>query len=222
MTTEKFCEGSKCAKLTIRKDGEPDKVFTSKIPPITVETGGGKTTFVHGMRSPIVKTFDREITGVSVVGDVQYYLEINGSTDVSRNPRRECPLPGTYPAIKSKPDLQPLLDSGELTDIYWIGNTLYGFFDGRYDFNSGRCEYTVYFGGEQRYLKFSDGRGILYEVQVNESDDLPEYIIDCDDCCGEDEICCDSPKYPGYTCYPIPPVLDKLEVNRNDLSRIYQ
>ena len=222
MPREEFCKDGKCAKITIIEPGKANKILICKAPPLIVEIGGGKETFSHGMKGAIVQRFDREITGVSVVGKVQYNLKLNGSTDVSTDPLGDCPLPGTYPAVKVKTQLQPLVDSGEITDIYWIGNTLYGYFDARYDSNSGLCTYTVYFGGENPFLKISDKRGILYEASASKAEDLPKYKIECDECCKDTEILCDYHKFPGYKCYPIPPINSQLANNRYDISRLFK
>jgi hypothetical protein len=203
-----FCPGAKCAKLTINIKGEKPIVLISRAPTLTLEIEGEKTeVFSHGMTAPIEKTFAEEISDVeNIAGDWKF----NKTSLYTVT----CPMPGTYPALRAD-DVR----KEDITDLYWKENQLFCFFDrsDAYPNNVGVCTYKVYFNFG-RY-KFSDRQGVLYESRPNK---ILKYKVECDACCKDDEILCDSNHFPGYSCYPIPPVNSKLLKEKNNIARFWR
>lgn len=204
-----FCSGAKCAKLTINIKGEKPLVLISRAPTLTLEIEGQETeTFSHGMTVPIERTFSGEIDDVeNIAGDWKF----NRTSLYTVS----CPMPGTYPVLPAG-DVR----KDEITDLYWRGNQLFCYFDSNrngYSNNVGTCTYKVYF--KYGRYRFSDRQGILYESFPKK---ILKYQVECDACCKDDEILCDSNHFPGYTCYPIPPVNSKLLQEKNNIARFWR
>jgi len=200
-----FCKNAKCARLTVQLEAE--QVFISKAPPIIVEFDEVSEEYTHEMNQPIIKEFPFEITDVEYVSGQWYFNQFSRESD-----RADCPMPGTYPVLKAGDVLRE-----EITDLYWHKQRLISHFDAPtyYSNNHGSCTYRVI---ATLFYKFSDRRGIIYKVDSKKL----SYKIDCDDCCKDTEIMCDHHKYPGYKCYPIPPISSQLANNRYDISRFYK
>ena len=203
-----FCKGAKCAKVTINIGDEAPIVLFSKFPPLILEIEEKKSEeFTHKMNQPIEKEFSSEVTGIENTGGFWVYNSDGG-------PKFDCPMPGTYPILAGGPR-----DMTGITDLYWEGNKLFSYFDAPRAFfnNQGSCSYKVYLGFE-RY-RFSDQQGVLYE---NRPQKILKYKVECDACCKEDEILCDSPHFPGYTCYPISPIARRVLAGKNDIARFWR
>lgn len=213
MDRKEYCKNCKCAKATISISGRPDKIVVSNTPPLIVETFGFEE-FTHQMTAPIEREYEGNIIRVELV---EGWWSIN--TSMSGGLAR-CPMPGIYPLVEVGAQYQADVDAGTVTDMYWEGNKLFCYFDrvGAYFNNLGACTYRVFTADAS--FKFSDLRGNLYEHR--EDDVRLEYKVDCDDCCKDTEIMCDHHKYPGYKCYPIPPINSQLANNRYDISRFYK
>jgi len=209
-----YCNNCYCAKLTITVTGELPKVLICKFPPLIVEIAGVEE-FTHDMKMPIEKTFEENIMKVELVRGFWHY---NFPTPQNRV---GCPLPGTYPVLPADDAAQSDVEAGRITDMYWKGKNLYCYFDlqGAYFNNVGECTYKVFLGDYS--YRFSDSRGVIYERRLKERENL-DYTVECDACCKDTELLCDSHRFPGYECKPIPPINRKLEVNRYDLSRIHK
>lgn len=209
-----FCSGSKCAKLSIEVEGEKSITLISKAPPLVYEEERYSQEFTHSMKSPIQISFPFTIKDIEFVSGFWYY---NTGEDY---PKMQCPMPGTYPMVDAG-----IFKKEEVTDLFWNDKSLYCFFDGNprvgfvaYPNNQGFCTYRV-LGKEMNY-KFSDRQGVLYERRRLTK--KISYTVECDACCKDDEILCDSKYYPGYTCYPIPPLNSKLLENKNNIARFWR
>lgn len=219
--TFQFCPNAKCAKLTIKIGDERPIILLSKAPTLTLEIDGRETEiYRHEMDSPIRKEFESEIVDIENIDGYWYY----NSADLART-KVDCPMPGTYPVLVSSeflPENDPTkFNRNQITDLYWENNKLIcyhsltnpdGFFN-----NVGTCTYRVYFN--RGTYKFFDRQGVLYQ---NRPDAILKYKVECDACCKDDEILCDSNHFPGYSCYPIPPINTKLAENKNNIARFWR
>jgi hypothetical protein len=202
-----FCKGSYCAKLTVNVEGKKPIVLISKTPTLILEIDKPVVDFSHEMRAPIDLEFPFSIKGIEFVSGFWHYSSGTGGNKV------DCPMPGTYPVVAA-PDVEP--GDPEVTDLYWERNHLYCHFDkiGGYTNNTGVCNYKVL--GKDSY-KFFDRQGVLYLGEGNLT-----YTVECDACCADNEIICDSPRFPGYTCYQLPPAADRILKGRNDIKRYWR
>jgi hypothetical protein len=214
---KEFCKNAKCAKITIFPEGGQPIIITSKCPSIAVQEFYKRDKiFTHPMTSPIEETFDFLIEDVLLIEGHWFLNTAEGNT--AGTIKLSCPMPGTY----------PIRDEGgvgfPITDLYWDKNKLFCYFDGiddshrvtNYPNNRGSCTYKV-LGG--KCYKFSDRQGLLHQTKPIEK---ATYQIECDACCKDTEILCDHHKYPGYKCYPIPPISSQLANNRYDISRLFE
>jgi hypothetical protein len=203
-----FCKDCYCAKLTVTIEGETPIILLSKRPPLILELEESSLDFIHQMTAPIDERFPFQITRVENTGGFWHYNEPDASNKV------DCPMPGTYPATKASDITKDMI-----TDLYWQGNQLLCYFDrkGAYFNNVGTCIYKVF--GLNSY-RFSDKQGVLYENRAPKA--KLTYQVECDACCKDDEIICDSPRFPGYTCYQIPPAAERLLKGKNDISRYWR
>ncbi len=223
MAKEKFefCPGAKCAKLTIRIGEEKPIILLSKAPTLILEIDGREVeVYQHLMNAPINKEFDSEIVDIENIEGHWFYNDRNLTES-----KVSCPMPGTYPVFAS-PEFLPQNDPNEfyrkqITDLYWERNKLIcyhslsqpdGFFN-----NAGTCTYRVYFN--RGHYKFFDRQGVLYENRPNK---ILKYKIECDACCKDDEILCDSNHFPGYECYPIQPIGESLLSSKNNIARFWR
>lgn len=206
MERREFCRNDYCAKLTIFLGEEP-LILLSRTPPLILEITELSETFTHTMTTPIELGFSFDIKGIEFISGIWYFNDPGPTTEVA------CPMPGTYPAYKAS-DIGP----GDITDMYWEGKQLFCFFDkkGIYHNNRGQCSYRV-FGGN--HYKFFDKQGTLFEHRSKEK---LIYEVDCNECCKDTEIVCSSNRFPGYTCYPIPPASDRLLKGSNDIRRFWR
>jgi hypothetical protein len=216
MERYEFCKNAKCAKLTIEIEGRKPLILISKSPPLVLEFDKQEETFTHRMNAPIERKFPFLIKGVEWLRGFWYW---SGERVV----KVDCPMPGTYPVLDTGGIRKQHKD--KLTDLYWNDYNLFCYFDGKnpeefsdyYSNNEGFCTYRVY--GKDPYYKFFDRQGILYESYVKEK---LTYKVECNACCKDNEILCDSKNYPGYTCYPIAPVNAKLARGKNNIARYWR
>jgi len=204
-----FCKNAKCARVTINTGDAPPIILISKAPTLILEVESKEPeTFTHEMTAPMQRSFSDEILGIENIGGFWYFNNTGGSDKL------DCPMPGTYPASVPATGVNRNL----LSDLYWEKDRLFCFFDraGAYFNNLGSCSYKVNF--IKRYT-FFDQQGILYENRPSKN---LQYKVECDACCKDDEILCDSNHYPGYTCYPIAPVQVRLLAGKNDIARFWR
>lgn len=210
-----FCKGARCARLTLKLSGSAPINLISKAPPLILEIEDKEVSeeiFTHEMISPIEKTFDLSILRVENPSGSWGFGSSSSLVQVS------CPMPGTYPIYVAGDISQE--DKKVITDLHWKKNKLLCFFDapGAYDNNFGFCTYKVFTGF--KVYKFFDGQGVLCAGRLN--DEELDYEVKCNDCCKDNEILCNSRHYPGYTCYPIPPLNSRLLESKNNIARFWR
>lgn len=216
MERHEFCKNAKCAKVTIEIEGRKPLILISKAPSVIIESIKEEEEFTHRMDAPIEKRFPFLIEGIQYLRGFWYWNDV---TDI----KCDCPMPGTYPVLDTGGI--PQIYKDRVTDLYWNGYELFCYFDGKrlqetagyYLNNRGFCTYRVF--GKAPYYKFFDRQGILYESYVKEK---LTYKVECDACCKDNEILCDSKHYPGYTCYPIKPIGDSLLTGKNNIARFWR
>jgi hypothetical protein len=221
MVTKQFCTNAKCAKITITPEGSKPVIVISKCPRVIVdEYYTAEEIYAHDMTAPIEKTFSFLIEGVDYV-EGSWFCNVFDSAAGDR--RLSCPMPGTYPYL-DEAGATEFIRGKTTSDLYWVENKLHCYFEpiarnlweSYYPNNSGVCTYRVY--GAKGY-KFLDRQGLIYQTKPKE---IITYEIECDACCKDTEILCDHHKYPGYKCYPIPPINSQLANNRYDISRLFE
>jgi|GEM_PF-6186668 len=207
MERKQFCDGCYCAKLSIFIEGKDPLILLSRTPPLILEIKDVSAEFRHTMNLPIDSTFPFEITGIEFVNGHWFFNDPGPTTKV------DCPMPGTYPATAASD-----IEKEDITDVYWEAKQLFCFFDkkGIYHNNHGQCSYKVL--GPPHY-KFFDKQGILFEHRSSEK---LTFEVDCNECCKDNEIVCDSNRFPGYTCYPMPPTAARLLQGANDIKRYWR
>lgn len=221
MERHEFCKGAKCAKLTVEIEGENPLVLISKAPSLILEKEEieEEGILIHEMTAPIEEEFPFVIEKVECFKGL-WFFNVGGTHRGSDIPVLDCPMPGTYPVITSGGMPNPK-DRESTTDLYWSDNKLFCYFDSvhrsYYTNNFGICTYRVI--GKKTHYQFFDKQGMLYTNNLGKK---LTYKVECDACCKDNEILCDSKHYPGYSCYPISPVNSRLLKGKNNIARFWR
>lgn len=185
MERKVFCEGSKCATVTINIPGQLPFVYVSRNTPVIFN--GVTLAYIEKGFSPVRAILTYEAPFVIATVRLLYDPYI------------------LYPDTPC-----PSIENGMLS---FSGNRILVSEDcallGQGYSSDPPCPYRICSTGQGKLVSsFSDKLGEFFSIA---SDDVSfTYSVECDSCCNENEILCKSRNYPGWKCVPMPPISNRL------------